>query len=377
MKNQETIHNIEVTANPILERLGDRKVTSFQIKDLEIDNGVYLEGMPIRGKALNRVMSTLKVRNNFTEFSNKMSPEDWATVSKKLKTAEADTKLFAKIIKNSNDEEEVSYIFKENESKKVSDDASISQYFDWIKNSLSNSEKDYSLKSLNFDSKSEQFDLVLLNETDRVDVFGTDLDVWKMGDRFTFHGLHFNYAPFFERLICSNGNTAYQYGYGANITHAKFNNKRIQSVIEKHLMFGNERLPEQLSQAVQHLQNNNVSIAEFETFRKFFESRNENEKYDALLHRFFNDQPFYKGYGLNIAEKSRKWKSTANTGINAYDFFNMLTYIASHPEDVRMDREHRRELQLQASNILFKKELDLEDIANSVSIDYPRLAAMN
>jgi len=376
MNNQETIQKIEETVNPIIERMGDRKMTSFQIKDLDIDNGIFLNEMPIRGKALGTVMSTLKVRNNFTEFANKMAPQDWDMVSKKLKSAEAETKLFAKVVKDDNGNEEIVHVYKHNESKKISDDASIPQYFNWIKDSLGNSESEYSLKSLNFNSKTDMFDLVLLNETNRVDVFGTDLDVWKMGDRFTFSGLRFDYAPFFERLVCSNGNTAYQYGFGANIAHAKFNNKRIQGVIEKNLMFANEGLPEQLSQAVQHLKNNNVSIAEFEQFRKFFESRNENEKYDALLHRFFNDQHFYKAYGLNIAEKSRKWKTTANTGINAYDFFNMLTYIASHPQDVRMDREHRRELQLQASNILFKKELDLEDIATNVNVEYPRIAAM-
>lgn len=376
MNNQETIQRIQQESNGIIEALGERSISEFKIKDLDIDNGVYLNEMPVRGRALNTIMSTLKVRNNFTEFANKMSPEDWNMVSAKLKSAEAETKMFARIVKDDQGNTEVNNVYRQNDKKKVSDDANLSQYFSWINESLGNSETEYSMKSLNFNSKTETFDLVLLNETNRVDVFGTDTDLWKMGDRFTFSGLRFDYAPFFERLVCSNGNTALQYGFGANIAQAKFNNNRIKSVIEKNLVFGTESLPNQLVQAVQHLKNNNVSIAEFEAAKRFFESRNENEKYDGLIHRFFNDQLFYQTYGLNIAEKSRKWKSTANTGINAYDFFNMLTYIASHPEDVRMDREDRRELQIQASNILFKKELDLEDVATRVEIEYPRLAAM-
>jgi len=377
MNNQETINKIETEVNPILERLGDRRVTSFQIKDLDIDNGIYLGDMPIRGRALNTVMSTLKVRNNFTEFANKMAPQDWEMVSRKLKSTEADTKLFARVHKNEQGNEEIVTVYHQNDKKKFSDDASIPQYFDWIKESLGQSENNYSLKSFTYNPRTDIFDLVLLNDSRLIDVFKSDLDFWKMGDRFTFTGVRFDYAPFLERLVCSNGNTAHQYGFGANIAHARFNNKKIQGVIEKNLLYANEMLPEQLTQAVQHLKNNNVSIAEFEQFRKFFESRNSEDKYTGLIHKFFNDQPFYQAYGLNIAEKSRKWKTTANTGINAYDFFNMLTWIASHPQDVKMDRDDRVNLQLQASNILFKKELDLEDIATGVKVNYPRLAAMN
>jgi len=220
-------------------------------------------------------------------------------------------------------------------------------------------------------------ELILLNENDRVDVFGTDLDLWKMGDRFHFNGVRFNYAPFFERLVCSNGNTATEFGFGADISKNSFNNNKIQGVISKALEFGSETMPATLAQAVQHLQKNNVSLAEFYQYRNFFESRNGEEVYTGLIEKYFNDQPFYRGYGVNINEKSRKWKATANSGINAYDFFNLLTWVASHPDQVRMDKNDRIQLQIQASNLLFKKELDLEDIATSANIVYPRLAAMN
>jgi hypothetical protein len=198
-----------------------------------------------------------------------------------------------------------------------------------------------------------------------------------MGDRFEFNSLKFDYAPFLERLSCSNGNTALEYGFGADISHAKFNDRRLESVIQKALSVKNETVPLILQQSVSHLQKNNVSMAEFYQYRKFFENLNDDGIYTGLINNFFDDKPFYQSYGVDINGKSNKWKSTANTGINAYDFFNMITYIASHPKEVRMDRDHRTQLQINASNLLFKKELDLEDIATSVKIDYPRLAAMN
>ena len=42
-----------------------------------------------------------------------------------------------------------------------------------------------------------------------------------------------------------------------------------------------------------------------------------------------------------------------------------------------MDKNDRIQLQINASNLLFKKELDLEDIATSVNIEYPRLSVMS
>ena len=76
--------------------------------------------------------------------------------------------------------------------------------------------------------------------------------------------------------------------------------------------------------------------------------------------------------GNNIDAKSAKWKSTADTGINTYDFFNMLTYLASHPNEFKLTAEDQFDLQVKASNLLFKKELDLEDIAGPTKIIYPK-----
>jgi hypothetical protein len=376
MNNSNLIEDIRQRSSGILEKMNDRTIREFKIKDLDIDNGVYLRDMPVRGSALNGIMTTLKVRRNFTDLSKKMSPEDWKSVAQKLKTAEAETKLYAHIVKDSSGIPAVEGVLRHNGGKKRSDDASYQQYIDWICDSLGKTEKNFILKDFNYINQSETIDMTLLNQDNTVDVFGTNIDLWKMGERFTFNSMKFDYAPFFERLVCANGNTAKEYGFGANIAHTKFNNRRIESVINKAILFGEDTLNDQLQRSVQHLQQNNVSISEFNWFKGFFESRNENGKYDSVLARFFNDQPFYKAYGVNIAEKSRKWKAAANTGINAYDFFNMLTWIASHPGDVRMEKQDRIDMQIHASSLLFKKELDLEDVPSPIEVNYPRITAM-
>jgi len=376
--NQEVIEQIQQGSAEFLERLADRSTSELKIKDLEIDaKGISHNGIPVKDKALDKIFGMLRVKKNFSDFANKMTEEDWRSVSNKLKTVEGDVKMFGSIVKDDKGNQEILDVLPFKDGKKNEDDASYRQYFDWITTSLEESEKEYTLKSLNFDNRKDDVELILLNQSETVDVFGTDADLWKMGDRFAFNGLQFNYAPFFERLVCTNGNTAAQFGFGANISKSTFNNKKIQSVIEKSIKFHSETMPATLEQAVQHLKGNNISIKEFYQFREFFSSRNAEGVYDRLLLDYFDDKPFYKGYGMDIASKSRKWKGTADSGINAYDYFNALTYIASHPDEIKLIENHRAELQIHASDLLFKKELDLEDIATGVKIDYPRLIIMN
>lgn len=376
--NQEVIEQIQKGSAEFLERLADRSTSELKIQDLDIDaNGISHNGIPVRDNALSKIFSMLRVKKNFSDFATKMAEEDWRSVSDKLKTAEGNVKLYGSIVKDEKGNQQIVDVLPHRDGKKNDDDASHRQYFDWITESLEESEKEYSLKSMNFDVAKDKVELILLNQSESVDVFGNDADLWKMGDRFAFTGLQFNYAPFFERLVCTNGNTANQFGFGADISKNTFNNKKIQSVIEKSIKFHSETMPATLEQAVQHLKGNNISIKEFYQFREFFTSRNEEGVYDRLLLDYFDDKPFYKGYGMDITSKSRKWKSTADSGINAYDYFNALTYLASHPDDIKLIGDHRAALQIEASNLLFKKELDLEDIATGVKIDYPRLIIMN
>lgn len=376
-QNAEVIEQIQSGSAAFLDSLSDRSTSELTIRDLEIDaKGITHNGIPVKENALKKIFGMLRVKNNFSDFATKMTEEDWKTVSGKLKTTEGDVKMYGSIIKDSQGNQQIIDVLPHKDGKKNEDDASYRQYFDWITTSLEESEKEYSLKSLGFDNKGNA-ELILLNQSESIDVFGNDTDLWKTGDRFAFNGLQFNYAPFFERLVCTNGNTANQFGFGANISKNTFNNKKIQSVIEKSIKFHSETMPATLEQAVNHLKSNNISIKEFYQFREFFSSRNVDGVYDRLLLDYFDDKPFYKGYGMDIASKSRKWKSTANSGINAYDYFNGLTYIASHPNEIKLIENHRAELQIHASDLLFKKELDLEDIASGVKIDYPKLIIMN
>jgi hypothetical protein len=377
MNNFEVIEAINTQASRILERMGSREETMFQINELEIENGIFLRNHEIKGSALKNILKMLGVRPEFLDYSNKMTADDWRSVSEKIKGAIGSEVVYAKTVRDEDGWVSVIDIFKHNGDKKKIDNASFDQYIQWITDALGTSTNNYELKDFFWNDQLESMNINLLNKDTGIDVFGTDLDVWKMGQNFSFSAFRFDYAPFFERLVCSNGNVAKEFGFRSNISQGRFNNKKIQSIIEKNILQANTDMPIVLQKATQHLKDNNISIAEFQHYRNFFGGRNQEERYDNIMAKFFNESPFYKAYGVNLEEKSKKWKSTANTGINAYDFFNMLTWVASHPEEVKMDKRDRIDLQIQSSNLLFKNQLDLEDVATNVVVEYPRLISMN
>jgi hypothetical protein len=119
MNNQNTIEQIRVQAAPALEALSKRTHMHFKVGDINFDGGlVNLNGIPVEGKPLTAVMGAFKAKKEFTAFSHKMSPEDWDSVSQKLKASEGETKMIARIIRDDEGKEVISAIFSENEKKK-------------------------------------------------------------------------------------------------------------------------------------------------------------------------------------------------------------------------------------------------------------------
>lgn len=378
MNNAILIDEIKSQSAEILDRLKNRTEQEFSLKDLSIvSDGLFLNETQLTGSALRKVLGALRVKKNFTELSKKMSPEDWSDVSDKIKSVKNSENLYALFSKDENGQPEIIDAYTMMSGKKKTDDASYQQYFDWINESLAKSEKQYALNNLSFNPRGDEFRLTLLNAGTEIDVFGTGDDIWKPGDEFRFTGLSFNYAPFFERLICENGMVAPTYGYGSDISKQTFNNSKIQSTIQKAIESNDDAATTSLLESISHLKCNNVSLDEFFYYRRFIESRNKEGVYDSILDQYFSTEPFYKAYNTDINAKSSRWLQSANSGINGYNFFNSLTYLASHPNEVPLSYDDRLALQVRASKLMFKKALDLEDVATPVNFEYPKNFSMN
>ena len=355
----ETIQQLRSFRTDVIEQMQNREIASFSIKDIEIDN----EQMSVGGDALSeeatkKVLSQLRVKNNFLSLSKEMNSTDWGIVKEKIKNVHGDQPVFGRKIKDVvTNKPIVSDIYMA--APKTAGLMEIDSIFNEVIDSIVSTGKDISIKNTLFLEDKDEIIVTLLEHDEPIDVFGNDTDVWKTGQQIVWNGLNFSVAPFFERLVCTNGNTAPQFGFKSNISNNKFNIEKIKKILEKEITYKSESIEKYLMDACEHMQHFNVSVKEFNYFREMFDE----EKHPEILKKWFDDSKLNRAYGCIATEMPGLWQTTADSGKNAYDFFNDLTWIASHPDDAKLSERERVDLQIKASNLLFKKKLDLELIA--------------
>lgn len=376
MENKNTIDEIRNTSEAYLSKIENESFKEeFSVGNLKITGkSMFLNGTELTKNAQSKIFGILRVKPSFGKYSDTMSEQEWTTISEKLKDLQGDKTLIAQYTNEG--QTSISNIFTKNPKKKFDDGQSLRSYFDTICDNLGNAPVSYDLEGMEFSEKTHMFDVSLLDRDTKIDVFGDAKDLWNGGQTFTFTPVAFNTRPYFSRLICTNGMRSRQHGFAANIQQSSYNIDKISKIIQESIVDGTTKLHDLISASGQHLANNNVSLSEFYAFRNLFLKDENNPAALKIVSQYFNDSPIYKAYGMNLAEKSKKWKSTANTGINAYDFFNLLTWLGSHQSKTGLSADESRVLQTKASEFFFKDNLDLEDIATPVTVNYPRLQAM-
>jgi hypothetical protein len=215
--------------------------------------------------------------------------------------------------------------------------------------------------------------LKFVNNNDEFDVLKND--AWKSGHQFDIDLFKFEMKPFFQRLVCSNGMSLKEYGDGISINKKQYSPRHISYIIYKNLTQNNWE-HETLITQVNKLNSNNVSLKEFYSAKKIIDSigsryTNDNmiAAHQQLVLDHFSEEKFLKAYNIrNIDGKSDKWLSTANSGINAYQFFNNITWFGTHRDKTNVTTSDSFRLNKEASELLFKKCLDLEDFAPTINI---------
>jgi hypothetical protein len=334
---------------------------AFQVGDLTVENALKLDGIELSKESTKKILKHLRVLPTFLGLQQQMTEEDWGTVSEKLKSAGGSQIVFAR--KSTTDPKIVDLHLAHR--KAPNGGILIPEIFDLLSEAvLSSSADDYKVTDKYFSEETGKISLCLLNTSREIDVFGNGEDMWKTGKKITWSGVDFSVHPFFERLVCSNGNVAKQYGFSSNINNSKYNFGKIKAILEREVMQASDAASPMLMDATRHLKKNNVSIQEMLQYRNLFDIEDD----EAILNKYFPMSYLNDGYRCDVEGMNDLWKKTADTGKNAYDFFNDLTYIASHPKEVKIEEEKRRTLQIKASDLLFKGELDLEKIAPRVTL---------
>lgn len=362
-KTAQAVKDIFDYKDQIADIMAEREENkvAFQVGDLTVDNALKLDGIELSKESTNKILKHLRVLPSFLGLQQQMTEDDWGTVSEKLKTAGGNQIVFGR--KSTANPKIVDLHLAHR--KAPNGGILIPEIFDLLSEAvLDSSANDYVVCDKYFSDETGKISLSLMNSEREIDVFGNGEDMWKTGKKITWSGVDFSIHPYFERLVCSNGNVAKQFGFSSSINNSKYNFGKIKAILEREIAQASDTATPMLMDATRHLKRANVSVQEMLQYRNLFDI----EEDEKILQKYFDVAYLNTAYRCDVEGMNDIWKKTADTGKNAYDFFNDLTYIASHPTEIKIEEEKRRTLQIKASDLLFKGELDLEKIAPKVSL---------
>ena len=373
MKNKETIEQLQSFVNGIEQKNPSRRdIVDFNLQDVEINGEFKYRDLKFEEAASDKILDILNAKPSFKEYRQLMEEKDWKNVSRQIKTAKGDINLYGSLIPDKMGGYVVDDIYFRNPKKKQPDDLTTPKAIvETICEELSTSMIDWSLANSMYNEDKNLFEISLRNENNPVEVLAGDS--WKKGEMFSFNSTNFKQCPFYERLICSNGMTKPSYGFSSNISKVSFNNQKVQKVINNALAADNDSVSQMIAECIKHAKGTNVSIREFYEVRNFFDKKG----YSVILDKYFIEAPLYSAYGTSIADKNKQWQSTADSGINAYDFINLITWIASHTDKSNISKEDAAKLKIHAGWLFTLPKFDLEHAAPKVDIKYPRFVEMD
>ena len=220
----------------------------------------------------------------------------------------------------------------------------LNKGLDLLHSYISDKEDNIKLQGLYFNPTTLQIESQIRHTENPIDTFGDGQDLWDSGFGFNYGEGKTQILPYFLRQICTNGMVA---------TH-KVNQRYFQSRELKQNSFNkliNKVLDEDLNGTVRancsRLKLSNTSLREFYNARNILMGRSR-----ELANSYFGDAEIKEAYkDEKLRYKNSRWMASANSNINAYEFFNRLTHCTSHSS---IDDITRLQLNHCASEIFFK-----------------------
>ena len=299
-------------------------------------------GAIVGNNALKDLLNIFSIKQNLiTEIKN--DKEQWRPLHNALSNIKND-RIITAVVDNNTKTPYVARFF--DEAIKEEAPLKLEPGIDLMRGYLETTERDLAIRDLYFNSETLQVDLRVQDRETNIDVFGDGNDNWNPGFGINYGEVKTSVAPYYLRLICTNGMTAaheivQRYFNTREMKQSSFN-KLIGQVIERDVV--------QVCKAnAKRLQNTNTSLREFFMAKNILRSDNKDLQLD-----YFDDkeiQEAYKPYGIRY--RNKRWLSSANSNVNAYEFFNRLTHAASHQID-RLQGSTRMALNALASGLFFK-----------------------
>ena len=374
----ETLQRLEKFKEQI-KKEKTSEVISFNISDIDINRDkMTADGIQLSDSAMKKILSHLRVKNNFLAIAENMTSTDWNNVREALKKPTEKQIVHGRIIteivaEGDTDKKLIDDIFMQ--APKVTGLLKVDTIFTEIISSIVSTAKDISLKSTTYLADKDEIVVTLIENDNVLDIFGDEKEQWKIGKRIVWNSMNFSIFAYYERTECGSGVAVPRFGFKSNISNNKFNIDKITQILEKEITLNSQDLDNELIDSLVHLKSKNVSVREFSKHRNLFN----NTLHSQILTKWFDESEMNKAYGNIATDMPGLWQITADSGINALDFFKQLIYIVSHPEDatpepkgseepeiVKLTNKEKHELEIKASEILFKNELDLETVAPKV-----------
>lgn len=363
----ETLQTLQKFKTELEEKTGNEWIT-FNVDDIDIQkDAMYLKELPFSPKGTKKVLSHLRVKNNFLALSETMTSTDWSNVKAALKNATGEQVVYGRKIANGTEHllDDIYMV-----APKASQALTVSSIFDEIIDSIVSTGKDISLKSVFYLEDKDEVVVTLIENDQVLDLFKDGTEKWKIGKRIVWNSVTFNIFAYYERVECGSGVTVPKHGFRCNISNNKFNRDKITQALEKEITLESQDLDFYLLDNSANLNGYNISVREYAKYKNLF---NEN-LHPEILRKWFDESEINKAYKCMATDMPEIWKITADSGINAFDFFKQLIYIASHPEDatpegkedVKLTLREKYDLELKAYELLFKRDLDMEMIAPKI-----------
>jgi hypothetical protein len=182
-----------------------------------------------------------------------------------------------------------------------------------------------------------------------------------------FNDFATNIRSFIERVICTNGMTANAFSYNSRANNndplMSFVYQTTRSLTDSELLI---KFRLEIMEKFSEMYNTEASIHEVEKFTDIFVDSTSDDQLNQIQNHVMDINRFTNLYGEDIANKSKKWKSTANTGIKLYDLLNVSTYANTH---LVKSQSHRDENNQRITEMFFKKSYDLIDVAPKLIIE--------
>lgn len=394
-KNEIVIDYLNSVKPTIKDTLAGGKYKPYTAHDIDVNvDTITINGSKITKKAQNKILKYLGLAPTYKNVSSKMDPVDWINIADKFCDVLSSTNFYAsstsrfeapttEFDENGNPSE-VKEVFeidevllpssKHDPSKMASlletmseqtADSYTNTVVDFLISKISQHDSEIKLHKNTTDLKNKGS--VILNfsiEDYKINVFSSGIDEWTKGVSLNFNKHEFEMNPFFNRLVCTNGATSPVYGFSTNVHKNNFTTSKIEKTISNG--FNNNLILDAiLFERIKDMQDFNLSVSELHDFAEVFIEEIEKEDFskNTYLGKMFDDSYLTVAYGMPISDMPAKVKTTADSGKNAYRFFNDITWLASHREESKISSNLCRKLQIHAGNFLFKKQFDMSQIA--------------